>query len=246
MKRLATVSVLCVAIVAVAVGTASGFAVTYANGPDPAVSRWPSWPYPTGCLGASFDPVAVFGGATEAEMGAGGPEQALRRYLEERLYPQLPSKYWRLVASGDGSASFASGRLEQGLFWLTTVEDTAGQWAVAGSPEECRVRSVRDGEAAIDWSLPKDESLRSGSRRIAVKLHSLGGCDGGRSHNKAAEPQFRQLGRKLVLTIWLKPLPPGPKTCEARLEGPLVLRLPQPLGERQLWDGGSFPPRRED
>jgi hypothetical protein len=234
------------ALALVLAGTASGFGVKYASGPDPAVSRWPSWPYPTGCLGVGFDPVTVFGGATGAENGSGGPELALRKYLDEGLYPQVPSRYWRPVATSEGRASFSSGRLEQGLFWLTAVEVVPGQWSVAGAPEECRARSLRDGEAAIDWTLHDRESLGPGSRRIAVDLHSGRGCDGGRSHNEAAEPRFSQLGGKLVLTIWLDPLSPGTYNCKARSEGPLTLRLSRPLGGRQLWDGGSFPPNRED
>jgi hypothetical protein len=50
----------------------------------------------------------------------------------------------------------------------------------------------------------------------------------------------------LVLTIWIRPLPPGPYTCEARIEPPLKLKLPGGrLGKRRLWDGSTYPPRRE-
>jgi hypothetical protein len=244
-KRLAIAFLLCAMLVAALAATASGFAVTYANGPDPAVSSWPEWPYPVGCLGVTFDPVAVFGGPTEAEKGNGAPELALRRYLDEGLYPQLPTKFWRQVAASPGRVSFSSGRLEQGLFWLTAAETSPGQWSIVGNVDECGARSIRDGEAAIDWALAKGQKLDRETRRIEVELHPSGACDGGRSHNDAAQPRFRRTGRKLVLTIWLKPLPPGNYTCKRRREGPLSLRLPGPLGDRRLWDGGSFPPRRE-
>jgi hypothetical protein len=244
-KRLATAAVLCVLLIAAPAVSANGFVVTYADGPDPAVSSWPEWPYPVGCLGVTFDPVAVFGGSTEAEKGTGAPELALRRYLDEGLYPQLPTEFWRQVAASPGRVSFASGRLEQGLFWLTAEETSPGQWSVVGNLDECTARSIREGEAAIAWGLAKGQRLDRKTRRIEVELHSSGACDGGRSRNDAAEPRFRRISRKLVLTIWLKPLPPGNYTCERRREGPLSLKLPGPLGRRQLWDGGSFPPRRE-
>jgi hypothetical protein len=225
-------------------GTAHGWELRYANGPDPATSRWPSWPYPAGCLGTTFDPVAVFGGRTEAELGQGGPEQALKRYLDEGLYPQVPTKYWRLVSSTETRASFASGRLEQGLFWLS-FELVDGQWRLAGDLGECKARTVRDGNAAIDWGLPGGQSLSGKSRRIEVKLHASRGCDGGRSLNKAAEPEFRRAGKRLLLTIWVTPLPPGNYTCEKLIEPPLVLKLPGRLGDRELWDGGTYPPDKE-
>jgi hypothetical protein len=238
----------CFALVAVLglalAGTADAWNVKYANGPDPAVSQWPSWPYPVGCLDATFDPVAVFGGPTEAELGQGGAEQALRRYLGEGLYPQVPKKYWRLVSSTATGASFASGRLDQGLFWLS-FELVEGQWRLAGDLDECRPRTVRDGNVAIDWGLPSNQSLGRRSRRIEVRLHAGRGCDGGRSLNEAAEPEFRRVKKRLLLTVWVEPLPPGNYTCEQRIEPPLVLKLPGRLGGRQLWDGGTYPPRRE-
>jgi hypothetical protein len=244
-KRLATAFLLCAMLVAALAASASGFAVTYANGPDPAVSRWPAWPYAVGCLGVTFDPVAIFGGATEAEKGTGAPELALRRYLDEGLYPQLPTEFWRQVAASPGRVSFSSGRLEQGLFWLTAGETSPGQWSIVGNVDECRARSMRDGEAAIAWGLAKGQDLNRGSRLIEVGLHSSGPCDAGRSHDNAAEPRFRQIGGNLVLTIWLKPLPPGNYKCLRRKEKPLSVKLPGPLGNRRLWDGSSFPPRRE-
>ena len=225
-------------------GTAHGWNVKYANGPDPAVAEWPSWPSPAGCLGTTFDPVATFGGPTEAERGQGGAEQALKKYLDEGLYSQVPTKFWRPVLSTGTRAIFASGQLELGLFWLT-FELVEGQWRLAGNLEECKPRTVRDGNVAIDWGIPGGQGLNADSRRIEVNLHSGGGCDGGRSHNRAAEPEFRRVGRKLLLTIWLEPLPPGRYNCKKRKEGPLALRLPARLGDRQLWDAGTYPPRRE-
>jgi hypothetical protein len=225
-------------------GTAQGWGIKYASGPDPAVSRWPSWPYPTGCLGVTFDPVAVFSGPTEAENGTGGPELALRQYLDAGIYPQLPTKFWRLVAATDTRAYFASGRLEQGLFWLT-VELAEGRWRVAGELDECRARTVRDGGVAVRWDLVPGQGLTAGTKRVRVKLTGGEGCNGGRSLNAVAEPDFRNVGRKLVLTVWVEPLPPGVYTCQQRVEPPLTVRLPGPLGKRQLWDGSFYPPRRE-
>lgn len=245
-RRLAAATALVLSLAFAA--SAHGWNVTYANGPDPAVAAWPSWPYPVGCLGTTFDPVSTFSGPTEAELGQGGAERALRQYLDEDLYPQLPARFWRPIVSTDARAVFASGRLEQGLFWLA-FEFVDGRWRPAGNLDECSPRTVRDGNVAIDWGMPGGQRLTPDSRRIEVNLHSKGPCDGGRSHNEAAEPEFRKVGRRLLVTIWLKPpapLPPGGHyNCKKRREGPLVLRLPGRLGKLQLWDGGTYPPHRE-
>jgi hypothetical protein len=237
---IAIAALLCLACAA----TAQGWGIKYASGPDPAVERWPSWPYPAGCLGVSFDPVAVFSGPTEAEKGSGAPELALRKYLDAGLYPQLPTKFWRLVRVDSTSAVFASGRLEQGLFWLT-FELVDGQWQVAGDLDECRARTARDGSVAVRWDLAPGQGLTGKARRIRVKLSGSEGCNGGRSLNEVADPEFRRVGRKLVLTVWVEPLPPGVYTCEKRQEPPLAVDLPGRLGRRQLWDGSFYPPRRE-
>jgi hypothetical protein len=243
-KRLALVTALCLACAVAFAAAAQGWGVKYASGPDPAVERWPSWPYPASCLGVTFDPVAVFDGPTEAENGSGGPELALRRYLDEGLYPQVPTRFWRLVAAGDTQAFFASGRLEQGLFWLT-VQLVDGQWRVDGEVDECRARTFREGDVAVRWDLAPGQGLTAKSRRVQVKLSRREGCNGGRSLNAAADPVFRRVEKRLLLTVWVEPPPPGVYTCERRREPPLTVSLPGRLGKRQLWDGGSYPPRRE-
>ena len=60
----------------------------------------------------------------------------------------MPTRFWRLVAATETRAFFASGRLEQGLFWLA-FELVDGQWRLAGNLEECRARTVRDGSVAV-------------------------------------------------------------------------------------------------
>jgi hypothetical protein len=245
-KRLALLTAVCLSCVAGLAPVAQGWGVRFASGPDPAVERWPAWPYPTTCNGVSFDPVAVFGGPTEAENGTGGPELALRRYLDEGLYTQVPTRFWRLVAASDTQAFFASGRLELGLFWLV-AEFAEGQWRIVGQPGECTAKTEREGNVAVRWDLaPSSQAPTGAEKRISVKLRGREGCSGGRSLNAVADPEFRKVGKKLVLTVWVEPLSPGPHTCQKRVEPPLSVKLPGRLGERQLWDGGSYPPRRED
>ena len=95
------------------------------------------------------------------------------------------------------------------------------------------------------WDLAPGQGLTADTKRVRVKLTGGEGCNGGRSLNAAAEPEFRQVGKKLVLTVWVEPLPPGVYTCKKLVEPPLTVRLPGPLGKRQLWDGSFYPPRRE-
>jgi hypothetical protein len=223
----------------------AGISITYPSGPDPAVRSWPAWPWPVSCAGIEFDPVAAFGGPTGAENGAGAPEQALRAFLEAGESPLVPDRFWRLVSLSPEQATFAEGRLAQGPLWLAfRLEGDA--WRQSGPPGYCAPRSVREDAEVAAWFLDRrrPQELGPNTRRIRVDLKSHAGCDGGRSLNAAAEPpRFRQYGRRLVMTIWLAPLSPGPHSCPGHSEPPLAVKLPGRLGHRRLFDGVTYPPR---
>ena len=221
----------------------AGFSITYPKGPDPAVSEWPQWPYRVSCGGLPFDPVAAFGGPTEAEKGSGGPELALVKYLDAvAAQTALSKRYWRLVAATETRAEFAEGRLDQGPAWLA-LQLSGGEWKPAGTLGYCVPRTVSDGRVAGRWTLAEDQVLGKNTRRIRI-VPGGGGCNGGRSVNAMVErPVFSQVGKRLVMTIWLEPLPPGNYTCQALIEPPLSVKLPGRLGSRRLFDGGTYPPR---
>jgi hypothetical protein len=58
------------------------------------------------------------------------------------------------------------------------------------------------------------------------------------------KPVFFELGKRQMMVMRLKPLPPGKYTCEGIFEPPLRVKLPKRLGDRVLFDGGLYPPSR--
>jgi hypothetical protein len=233
------IAALCAIVCALAVATAAGAG----RGPDPAVGKWPSWPYPTTCGSHPFDPVEVFSEPAEAELGSSSAERGLRRFLRHPLIPWVPRHGYRLIYEGKGTAEFLSSPLS------TAPEHAAeglsfhrhdGRWRWTGSGG-CVPSSVVQGHPAITWDLPSGHApLTPETTSIDVNL-GPGGCDSGRSQNKRAHPVFAELEGKLLLTIWLTPAR-GFQTCQGLIEPPLEVMLPAPLGDRPLYDGGTYPP----
>lgn len=217
-----------------------------ATGPDPAIERWPVWPWPTSCGGHTFDPVQVFGGPTGAERGSRPSERALRAFLlEQRGFATriAPMRNYRTVSERGGQAEFASGRLRS-RFGVTglSFEKKRGRWKWWGSGP-CNPTSVVAGESAVTWSISgEQESLGPETTRLSINL-GPGQCNSGQSQNdRAREPVFHRLDGRLLMVMRLEPLPPGGYTCEGLREPPLEVELPEPLGEMHLFDGATYPP----
>jgi hypothetical protein len=232
------IAALCIAVGAFAVSTAS------ANwGADPAVRKWPSWPYPTTCGYRLFDPISIFSAPATAEFGSTPAERALRRFLRHPVIPWVPRHNWRLLYERGRTAEFVSSPLssdprnapEQLLF-----ERRGRRWKWTGSGP-CVPASVIEGHPAVYWDLPEDHAkLTPETSEIEVNL-GPGECASGRSQNKRAHPVFTEVDGKLLLTIWLTPVHGG-GTCIGISEPPLKVQLPEPLGQRELFDGGTYPP----
>lgn len=212
------------------------------SGPDPLVAKWPAWPYPVSCGFVPFDPVTVFSGPTEAELGTQPSAVALRAFLHSGDFPGLPTQDWRLLAENATHAEFVRGRLAAELTWLS-FEQSDGAWKWISYSSDCDPISIMGRGPVINWTLAYEQQppLRGNITSIEVNL-SGGPCDGGRSLNRHAHPVFRTLGRKLLLTVWIDPIPPGNYTCPALIEPPFRVRLPSRLGNRHLFEGGTYPP----
>jgi hypothetical protein len=215
------------------------------------VAEWPEWPHRVSCgEHVAFDPIAVFSRKALAEQGPMGSETALRHAVVNGAMSWLPDRRWRLAGESRGYADFLHGHpgaeLESG-HELQSLElhRRQGHWQMASYSQQCFLWSLRGGRAASTWFLAASQDpLTAETRRIRVDV----GARCVKEENPAAlaeKPEFREVSGKLVMTIWLRSehfrglraceegLPPGP---------PLTVELPEPLGNRELVDGGAYPP----
>lgn len=237
-----------VGVLAALVATASTWAAFAPNGPDPVAKEWPAWPYLSQCEdGLPFYGPKVFSGPTEAERGSKPSEVALREFINHGDLPWLRStRSWRTLAEDEDEAEFARGRLSGELEWAS-FRSEGGQWKFSSYSSDCKPTSIIGKGRVVTWSLaePEEPSSTAGVRRIKVHL-GPGECASGAPQNPRARFVFRQWGRKLLMTIWLKPLPPLPPdsghTCLGLIEPPRKVTLPRKIKLSRLYDGSTYPP----
>lgn len=190
-----------------------------------------------------FYAVTAFSGKAEAERGSLPPQIALREFLAKSDLSWLKgTRHWRPVVETEDRAEFSRGPLTGELEWLT-FDLEEGNWKWSGYSSDCEPTSIVGRGPVVTWSVA-DSSLGPGTavRHIDVNL-GPGPCASGKPQNPRARLVFKKWGRKLLMTIWLKPLPEGVYTCLGVIEPPLRVALPRKVKLFRLYDGATYPPR---
>jgi hypothetical protein len=215
------------------------------------VAEWPDWPYRASCQSLSFSPDDVFAEVPEAGLGGSALDRALRRKV--RLVGVHKGVHgWRLARRLPGRAAFVRGlpgaELESGheLEYMELVRER-GRWDLEHYSQKCWPWTMRKGLGADPWLLAPDQPpLTPETRTVRV----ITGAHCSRREKPPVilgEPRFDQFGQRLVMTLWLRHRGgPGPhEACDFGLPAwpPIEVKLPEALGDRELFDGGEYPPR---
>lgn len=218
------------------------------GGADSAVSEWSGWTGEVSCGSVPFNPLVAFANPADAERGHTPSEVALRRYLAKTKHDFPPSKphSWRLLVETARYAEFGRGSLSNGGVEVNTFERRAKGWTWVGYSSSCQPALLRDHQSAITWTLARGQVLKPSTRIVKVDL-GPGECAGRAGQDKRLEtPEFREENGALLMSLWIRPMPElganEAYTCIGIVEPPVKVRLPEPLGERDLLDGGVFPP----
>jgi hypothetical protein len=108
----------------------------------------------------------------------------------------------------------------------------------------CAPPPSHEGFRPIEWVFYPEEPLpEPASTSIVVAVHE-NRCTGGRDPIPHLQrPEVGYLKKAVVITLWIEVLK-GPQTCPGNPVGRLKVKLPGPLGGRQLYDGSTDPPRK--
>jgi hypothetical protein len=213
-------------------------------------AEWPEWPYRTACRSLTFDPNLVFSEVPEAGLSAGALDRALQR--EASLIGFSRGGHgWRLARRKPGLAAFVRGEpgaeLESGKeLEYMELRRRRGHWRMEGFDQRCWLMTVVKGHYADTWFLaPRQPPLTPDTRTI----HVISGVRCTRKEKPpvlAGEPKFDEIDGRLVMTLWLRYRGvDANEGCDFSLPRwpPIKVELPEPLGERELFDGGEYPPR---
>jgi hypothetical protein len=220
---------------------AGSASLAVAGKPDPAIGKWPTWPYPVTCGSLPFDPISAFG-PPNAGPGEQPAETAWRNFVANHNVPWQPTGHWRLVAADDKTAELVSGQLSWGLDSMRFEnQDSTWRWSGSGG---CVPRSLRGGLQATEWQVMDPMTVRPRDRKLTVLVSELS-CTGGADPTTRLEPPDVWFSKhRLTIATWVEPLPAGTYTCPSNPPARYEIRLPRPVGRRVLLDGGTYPPQK--
>jgi hypothetical protein len=166
------------------------------------------------------------------------------RWLSEDADPSFPRDGWRLLGqedTGDLYGVRAPDRGEAAAF-VVTIRNRNGAWSAEDSGA-C-TPSVRLGAAlgGATWTLDPDEiaEIDAAAEDFDVLVTEMACASGQSSEDRVSDPRIVVQEDAITITFGVTPLE-GPQDCQGNPPSQLRVDLPEPLGDRELRDGGVYP-----
>ena len=149
---------------------------------------------------------------------------------------------WRELARSADEALFGRGRPPQ-LLTVAVRRGRRERWEPAGASNSRPLRAVRDGIRASSWRLDPDSTPGPEDEELRILVTELTMASGTPAVERLLEPEIHLDDSRVLLRLYVKPLE-GYVGRAAKQETPVIVRLPEPLGERLPVDGAVFEPER--
>jgi hypothetical protein len=169
------------------------------------------------------------------------------RWLREDADATVPRDGWRLLGRDDTGDLYGV-RAPQGseaAAFVVTIRDRDGTWTAEDSgPCTPQVR-LDETLGGATWTLAADEKARLDPRTedFDALVTELACASGQSSEDRVSEPRIVVTDAAITITFGVTPLE-GPQDCQGNPPSEVRVELPVPLGERELRDGGVYPPTR--
>ena len=151
----------------------------------------------------------------------------------------MPQSGWHRVAESADEVRFVSEPAEEDLRWQADLHRDGAIW----EPYEwgqCELAPHRDGFEPADWQ-PAGPVVPGANRlRLAVTER---GCAGGEPPGDRLRPaEVVEASGSVTITFWVH-LATGEQTCPGNPSTLVTVELAEPLDDRVLLDGGTYPAR---
>lgn len=168
--------------------------------------------------------------------------RALRAFLREEADEVFqPARGWFFLTRARRRIQFAHGRLPELGRLEFERRGRRWEWMSSGG---CAPRSYRRPYAASLWKRDGSKgTLTPQARRIPLLVQEDQCTSGRDARGRILRPLVHYGRTTVTVTYFIRPLG-GVNTCQGVPPTPVTLPLDEPLGNRRLRDGGTFPPAR--
>jgi hypothetical protein len=228
--------------------TAPGSPTVSPSGPgaSPTATLDPAWltrPALT-CGGDERFPAEALIGAGSAELGGDPAATALRAFLagpDAASYP-FPARGWSRVFESPTSVVFVA-RGDRETPWVVVAFETGPAGTRLDRYGECQARlALPDGIGPADFWVDPAAAPGSEATTVAGFIRERS-CASGRSPEGRVLEPLVVYGEAAILIAYAVQQRPGGQDCPSNPPFAVTLELAEPIGDRVLLDGGTFPPR---
>jgi hypothetical protein len=179
------------------------------------------------------------------EAAANPAAAALRKHLAQ-TGPDidfLPDHGWTLAGLDADGAEFVIAGGDLGMKVVEVDSADVGPWLVTGWGD-CQPRRVLPaGLGEASWTLDPTEPRPGPDTLTFTALVTERDCASGQSsEGRVVGPDILDIGHEVLVTFAVRPLGGDMQTCPGNPVTRVVVDLGEPLGDRQLLDGGTLPP----
>lgn len=222
------------AVVLVALGLSS-------CGNEPATPAQPEGRLLT-CAGPPFSP-AVFDQPADATASESPEGVALRAALEgEPFQPEDRERSWRELGRSEDEVAFGTGDPPV-LRGYVVLQRDGNSWNYSQSGSGCTVKPYRPDRTMARWGLDPNRPAPSPDSTSVDLIVNDQSCAGGVGPDERLDDPVVEVATGTVTITFTSRPPSGDQTCPSHPPAPRRVELPEPLGDRELRDGGIYPPQ---
>lgn len=192
------------------------------------------------CGGHPFSPTLFDEPEVDLESTPAGV--ALAQFIEAGQGGEeiLPTDGFRLAGLDESSASFVAPLPGDPPYAQAQLVKDADGWRVGGWGQ-CRPEIAVVGANSATWVLAPDQAIEPGTRTFQADVTERECASGRSSEGRIREPLIIYEPNRVIVVFTVDPLPGGAFHCPSNPPTRVTVELAEPLGERQLLDGGLYP-----